>query len=483
MKISKNSRRDFLKTFALGAASMSIPRSEWIGPLLNSETGRFNKPNIIFILADDLGYGDLSCYGATKVKTPQIDRIASEGIRFTDAHSPSSVCSPSRYGLLTGRYGWRTRLQSWVCRPNDPLLIDTKRLTVASLLKKEGYATGCIGKWHLGFGDTRPDWTYGELKPGPLEIGFDYYFGVPTSNNWPPYVYVENHRVFSHPEYDVWVPSHRRDEDIAKTLTAKAVKFIEQSKDQSFFLYFPTCNIHFPLTPHKQFYDSSDCGVRCDFIVELDWSVGEILKTLDRLNLTNNTLLVFSSDNGGIPTDEKYGHKSNGELRGQKAQIYEAGHRVPYVARWPGQIKPRSTSDELICLTDFMALCSAVLGVELPSDAAEDSYNILPALRGEKLSHPIREALVHHSVDGTFAIRQGDWKLILGTGDGGWPPDKSPVKLRSGEPAGQLYNLRLDPSEANNLYLESPEIVYRLSKLLEKYKKQGHSHPSCFNVF
>jgi arylsulfatase A-like enzyme len=357
------------------------------------------------------------------------------------------------------------------------LLIDTERMTVASLLKRKGYAAGCIGKWHLGIGDTPPDWTYGKLKPGPLEIGFDYYFGVPTSNNWPPFVYVENHRVSSHPEYDVWVPNHRRNEDIAKTLTARAVKYIEQNKDQPFFLYFPTCNIHSPITPHKQFHGSSDCGARGDFIAELDWSVGEILKTLDRLNLTNNTLLVFSSDNGGTPTDEKYGHKSNGDWRGQKAQIYEAGHRVPFIASWPGQIKPGSSSEELICLTDFMAMCGSIVGSELPSGAAEDSYNIMPVLRGEELAHPIREALVHHSVDGTFAIRQGDWKLILGTGDGGWPPDKPPVKIKPGEAAGQLYNLSLDPSEKSNLYLKHQEIVDRLTKLLEKYKKQGHSRP------
>ncbi len=424
-------------------------------------------------MADDLGYGDLGCYGATLVKTPNCDRIAEEGIRFTDAHSPSSVCSPTRYGVLTGRYCWRTSLKEWVCRPNDPLLIDTDRMTIASLLKSVGYTTGCIGKWHIGFGEKRPEWNYGELKPGPLEIGFDYYFGVPTSNNWPPYVYVENHKLFSHREYDVMVPNHRKDEEIGKTLAKKAVHFINNNRDKPFFLYFPTCSVHFPVTPHKDFVGTSKAGLYGDYIHQFDYSVGKVLEALDKHNLIDNTLIIVTSDNGAYPCKVAE-HKSNGELRGQKAQIYEGGHRVPFITRWPGRIKAGTVSDEVICLTDFLATFAAIHGKKLPKNAGEDSYNILPALLGEKLDKPIREATVHHSVWGTFAIRRGPWKLIMGqTSGAGWP--KPSGKLKKDKPAGQLYNLKSDPKETTNLYEERPEIVEKLTKLLEKYKRQGYS--------
>ena len=472
----QHSRRQFLKSVGLGTASVGLyAGTHALGRSLSAPP---EDPNVIFILADDLGYGDLGCYGATKVRTPQIDELAQTGIRFTDAHSPSAVCSPSRYGVLTGRYCWRTSLKKWVCRPNDPLLIDTRRTTLASLFKAAGYRTACIGKWHLGFGKQRPEWDYGKLKPGPLEIGFDYYFGVPTSNNWPPFVYVENHGLWGHQEYDVNVPNHRIDEQIAATLTRRAVEFIETSQGKPFFLYFPTCNIHSPIRPNNRFREQSKAGLRGDFVEELDWSVGEILDTLERLDLAEETLVVFTSDNGGQPGPDTFGHNCNGSLRGRKGQIYEGGHRIPFIARWPGKIRPNTPSDELICLTDFFATCASILGANLPSEAGEDSVDILPALMGEQLGQPLREAIVHHSADGTFAIRKGDWKLILGLSHGGWPIDKPAVQLEPGEPAGQLFNLREDPQETQNVYLDYPQVVRGLEKLLQQYVQRGNSRRS-----
>lgn len=486
---------------------------------------RAETPNIIFIMADDLGYGDVGCYGATKVRTPNIDRIAREGMRFTDAHTPSSVCSPTRYGILTGRYCWRTRLKKHVCQVNEPLLIELGRMTVASLLKSAGYRTACVGKWHLGFGEKGPDWN-GELKPGPLEVGFDYFFGVPTTNNWPPFVFIENHRVVGKEADEViklgggtsetydphanpgmpvifmnsavmdeehlaerkkWVKEReiaatRDEEDVALVQTAKAVEFIRKNRSHPFFLYFATTNIHIPLTPNRKFKGSSEIGIRGDFIHELDWAVGEVLKTLDELGLTEKTFIVFTSDNGGHPfnttpqgeeidqTDN--GHRCNGPWRGLKGDIWEAGHRVPFVARWPGKIPAGTTSDELICLTDLMASAASIVERDLPKDAGEDSINILPALLGQKRAKPLREALVHHSANGMFAIRQENWKLIEGVG-AGWQN----LKPASGEPPGQLYDLAKDPVESNNLYKQRPDIVARLEALLEKYKREGRSRP------
>lgn len=479
-------RRGFLKVIGAGTVSLALPGCKSSPQLLTGEAPK-DKPNIIFIMADDLGYGDVSCYGATKVKTPSIDRIAKEGMRFTDAHTPAAVCSPTRYGVLTGRYCWRSQLKKWVCRSNDPLLIEKDRMTVAALLKSAGYTTGCVGKWHLGFGEKKPDWN-GQLKPGPLEVGFDYYFGVPTSNNWPPFVYVENHRVVGRREDEFievddrkeirGIAAKRKDEEIALVQTDKVVKFIERNKDKPFLLYFATCNVHHPYTPNARFKGSSECGVRGDFIYELDWTVGEVLKTLDRLKLSDNTLIIVTSDNGGEQHESvgKTKHRENGALRGQKADIYEGGHRVPFVARWPGRIKAGTTCDEVVCLTDLIATCAAIVGAEVPDNAGEDSYNILPALLDQKRNKPIREATVHHSGGGMFSIRQGQWKLVQGRGSGGFSKPKF-IKSKQGEPKGQLYNLDKDPAETNDVWSQHPEIVERLTKLLEKYKKEGRSRP------
>ncbi len=494
-------RRNFLKTIGMGLASITIP---FCANASRSSAGRSaaKKPNIIFIMADDMGYGDLSCYGATKIKTPNMDALAADGIRFTDAHSPSAVCTPTRYGVLTGRYCWRSRLKRGVLGGYSPLLIDTDRMTVASLLKQHGYATACFGKWHLGLGNNKRTDYDKPLTPGPNALGFDYFFGIPASLDMTPYCYVENDRPVVKPTQtieagkaseDGWwragaiAPGFKHVEVLPK-LTEKAVEYIDahaqKTPDKPFFMYFPLPAPHCPIAPADFVKGKSQAGGYGDFVVEVDWTVGQVAKALDKNNLADNTLIILTSDNGSPARTklkrepytiiEVFGHYPNGKLRGIKADSWDGGHREPFIARWPGRIPKGATSDELICLTDLMATCAAIVGTELPENAGEDSYDILPALLGKKLNKPIREAIVHHSLSGMFSIRQGDWKLILGRGSGGFTKPKT-IKPKPGEPKGQLYNLLQDPAEANNLWAKQKDIVDRLTKLLEKYKTQGHS--------
>lgn len=470
------------------------------------------RPNIVFILADDLGYGDLSCYGAEKVQTPQIDSLARRGVLFTDAHAPAAVCTPSRYAALTGRYCWRTHLKYDCVFGHDPLLIEEGRMTVASMLKSAGYATACIGKWHLGFGRNYPDWN-GELKPGPLEVGFDSYFGVPVTNAQAPYVYVENHRVVGLDPRDPirlgadsktnlmhgGAKARYKAGELALTQTGKAVEFIERSKNRPFFLYFTPNNVHGPYTPNARFRGASACGVYCDYIRELDWAVGEVLSVLDRSGVADNTLVVLTSDNGGLYSRQAYnmGHRVNGDLLGQKTDAWEGGHRVPFLARWPKKIKEGSRSDELICLVDFMATAAAATGIELPRDAGPDSFNVLPALLGDATRKPVRgAAVILASVSGMLAVREGDWLLVMGRGSGGATTDYARhygMRLEElgrkttgwavkgmGEPdpslpPGQLYNLATDRGQAINVYNDHPEIVQRLTDVVIEYRARGRS--------
>jgi arylsulfatase A len=454
------------------------------------------RPNIVVILADDMGWGDPGCYNAqSKTPTPNIDRLAAQGMRFTDAHSPSSVCTPTRYGLLTGRYAWRTRLKSGVLQGYDPLLLEPGRMTIASILKARGYHTGAVGKWHLGFGNQKPVNYAQPLVPGPNAVGFDYFFGIPASLDFTPYVYVENEKATALPTATVADSKHQRDggtgfwrggeaalgfkhDETLEVLTGKAEAFIQkQSQAQPFFLYFPLTAPHTPWLPTGEFRGKSRAGDYGDFVVQTDATVGRVLKALEAAKLDDNTLVIFTSDNGAhwLPHEiTRYKHQANGQWRGQKADIWDGGHRVPFIARWPGKIKAKSVSNELICLTDLMATMASVAGTELPENAAEDSYSILPALLGRKQKQQIREAIVHHSVDGTFAIRQGEWKLALGLGSRGFSEPKA-IDPVPGAAAGQLYNLKADPSETNNLWLQKPEIVARLTALLEKYQRDGRS--------
>ncbi len=488
---NKQTRRQFLQAVGFGAAAIGLNGCH--GDFASNVSKGINKkPNIIFIMTDDQGYGDTTVYNPdSKIPTPNMERLAEQGMVFTDAHSPSAVCTPTRYGVLTGRYCWRTRLKRGVLGGYNTPLIEKGRMTVGSLMKRNGYATACIGKWHLGMdwslkkGSKRQDEeTIDFTRPiisGPDELGFDYSFvtpGCPTDD--PPFCFVENHCTVGIP--DMISPVDPADEGrkllmapgwkhekVDLTFEDKAIKFIEKNRNKPFFLYLPLSAPHIPWLPPDCVKGKSGAGPRGDLIVLADNILGDIMDKLDRLGISDNTLLIFTSDNG--PREGVNGHKSSGDLRGQKGEIWEGGHRVPFIARWPGEIKPSTKSDETICLTDLIATCAALIGEELPSNAGQDSYNILPALLGQKYNKPIRQATVHHSGAGVFAIRQGEWKLIIGTKGAGY---HSGVES---EDIGQLYNLAEDPYEKNDLWDKRPDIVKRLRKLLERYKKQGYSRP------
>jgi arylsulfatase A len=465
-----------------------------------------DRPNIVFIMADDLGYGDPGCYGATKIPTPNIDRLAGEGIRFTDAHSSSAVCTPSRYSVLTGRYCWRTRLKEWVLWGFEPPLIEPQRLTVASMLKQQGYATAAVGKWHLGLnwttldgGDPLPDGTnvdyYARITGGPTELGFDTSFCMTGSLDMAPYCFVQDDHTVGIPsiEKDPYYPQQRsglmspgwQDDQVDVRFTERAVEFIDrharQSPDQPFFLYLTPSAPHRPCLPPGFIEGRSQAGPRGDMVALADWMVGQIDQALERHNLGDRTLFIVTSDNGARLADvdgNDYGHKSCGDLRGQKADIWDGGHREPFVARWPAHIEPGSSSHELICLADLTATCAEMLGIQLPSGAGPDSYSMLPALLGRPHNRPIREAVVHHSGDGMFSIRQGQWKLILGRGSGGF---SAPARIdpAPGEPLGQLYDMQEDTAETTNLWSERQDVVQALTALLDGYRHQGYSRPGA----
>lgn len=483
------------------------------------------RPNIVFILADDLGYGDVGCYGAEGVWTPHIDRVAAEGIRCTDVHSPSSVCTPSRYNLLTGRYCWRTWAKTGCIWWHDPILIDEGQTTLASMLQEQGYTTGLVGKWHLGFG--RPDDPgfdpvlgldpNGEIAPGPCEVGFDSFFGVPAIAQKPHFYIRDRHVVGLSPEDPIhvvadptpeWtVPFDQRprshnpnletvggqdalyDHDqVTVDLTEEAVRYIETHAGdiQPFFLYFAVRNVHAPLIPAPEFRGTSECGAYGDFVHELDWSVGQVLQALDRAGIADDTLVVVTSDNGATQAHQpvafvnNQGLRSNGPFRGQKSEVYEGGHRVPFIARWPGVIPANTSTDQTIALTDMLATFAALTGRPLGDEEGPDSFNVLPALLGTAGSAPLRPGLVHDSMmHQMFAVRAGRWKLIIGRGGGGigagWTGKPSIERFGSDEPPGQLYDLEADPSEQNNLYARCPDEVQLLTALLQGYRHDGRS--------
>jgi arylsulfatase A-like enzyme len=479
------------------------------------------RPNIVYILADDLGYGDLGCYNKdSKIPTPNLDRLAAEGMRFTDAHAPTSVCTPTRYALLTGRYAWRSRLRHDVLGPWGTTLIAADRLTVPALFKQHGYATMCIGKWHLGWSwptkDGQPprsgpdrlsnvDFTR-PIADGPTTRGFDSYFGVDLPN-FPPYCYIENDHTVGIPT-EPNRPEHNRPGpmvpgwnwvEIMPGITRRAVRTIDDAASASprtpFFLYFPLTAPHYPVVPAAEFLGKSGAGEYGDFVAQVDWTVGQVLDALRRNGLADNTLVIFTSDNGPEVTGEvkngvydraqQYRHYSMGPLRGAKRDIWEAGHRVPFLARWPGKIAAGSVRDETIAHVDLMATAAALLGVKLPDNAGEDSFNLLPLLLGTKGDTPIREATVHHSASGRFAIRKGDWVLIEApTGDDNakqGEPEwfKKERGYTAHDQPGELFDMRQDISQRRNLYAEKPEVVRSLKALLEKYKRDGRSTPGA----
>ena len=463
-----------------------------------------NSPNIIYILADDLGYGDVSAMNEEAAwKTLHIDRIASEGMTFTDAHTGSAVCTPTRYGVLTGRYSWRTRMKQGVLWSWDPPLIEQEEFTVGSLLQSQGYKTACVGKWHLGLG-----WQYHEgfsdsvdfskaVSGGPNEVGFDYFFGITASLDIPPYVYIENDRPTMVPvkytqnssEYGWWRNGLTGEdfvhEEVLPVLTRKAVSFIdrhqENNPDKPFFLYFPLPAPHTPILPTEEFQGKSGTNPYGDFVLQVDHTVGQILKALEAHGIENETIVIFTSDNGCSPEANfqelaSFGHNPSYHFRGHKADIFEGGHRVPFVARWPGHIPSASRNHQVICLTDLLATVADITGTNLAPSAGVDSYSLLSALLGQS-DGPLREATVHHSINGSFAIRKGDWKLILCPDSGGWSDPKPNSPGIDALPPFQLYNLQKDAEERLNLADQNPEIVEELSSLLEKYIKEGRSTP------
>ena len=476
------------------------------------------KPNILLIYADDLGFGDVSCYGATRIATPNIDKVAREGLRFTDAHCTSSTCTPSRYAMLTGEYAWRKR-GTGVLPGDAPLIIEPGRTTIATILKGAGYTTGIVGKWHLGLGQGGLDWN-GDIKPGPLELGFDYCFLMPATGDRVPCVYVENHRVIGletgdplkvsfseyigdeptgkdHPELLKLHPSqgHNQtivngisrigymsggkaarwsDEDMADTYVKRATAFIEQHKDAPFFLELATHDIHVPRVPHARFAGKSGLGARGDVILEFDWCVGEMLAVLEKHALAEKTLVIISSDNGPVVDDgyrdgakEKLGdHKPAGPLRGGKYSIFEGGTRVPFLVRWPGRVKP-GVSEALISQVDFPATFAALTGQTFDGKTAPDSQNMLPALLGD--SKTGRAQFVEHS--GGIAIRSGTWKFI---------PQRPGVKRSpftdtelGNDPESQLYDLSTDLGETKNIAGGHAEKVRELSAQLAAERAKG----------
>ncbi len=475
-------------------------------------------PNIVVIMADDLGYGDLACYGTKSLETPHIDRLAAEGLKFTNGYCSASTCTPTRYSFMTGIYAFRNK-GTGVAAPNNPAIIQPGTETIASLLKKANYKTAVVGKWHLGLGGKNgPEWN-GELKPGPLEIGFDQCFLLPTTNDRVPQVYVKDHRVLNlDPSDPLWVGdeapeghptgiTHRdtlrmdwthghnesihngigrigfytgghaarfRDEDLGDKWVEESATFIEENKSQPFFLFFASHDLHVPRMPHERFQGATTLGSRGDAIVELDWCVGEVTKTLERLGLAENTLVVFCSDNGPVLDDgykdgavEQLGsHKPSGPFSGGKYSIQEGGTRTPFITWWPGTIEP-GVSDELVCTIDLAASVAALVDVELPTGACPDSENVLPALLG-KPDAKGRTQLVQqdNGNSGALGFRQGDWKL-----------QRQPLLKKQQKPGGPkfnylLFDLNSDPAEKKNVAGKNPEKLREMIDALDAVIEQ-----------
>ena len=481
------------------------------------------QPNVIFIVADDLGYGDMSCYGAKAISTPHVDSLAANGLRFTDAHSVAATSTPSRYSLFTGQYSWRRR-DTGIATGDAGMIIRPEQRTVADVFKAAGYTTGAIGKWHLGLGDkaSTQDWN-GTITPGPRDIGFDYSYLMAATGDRVPCVWIENHRVANydasapirvsykkpflgeplgkdHPELLTKLkptPKHGhnqaivngisrigymkgggkalwQDENIADTIAAKAVRFIEQHKDSAFFLYVGTNDIHVPRYPHPRFAGKSGMGYRGDAILQFDWTVGEIVKALKQQGIADNTMIVLTSDNGPVVNDgymdqavELLGdHRPWGELRGGKYSIFEAGTRVPFIVSWPEKVKP-GVSDALVSHIDLFASMATLAGRQEVDTAAVDSRNQLPALLGEDKEG--RDYIVE--VAQAFSVSDGEWKYIA-------PSKRTPYYAITRTETGnskeeQLYNLREDLGEKNNLATKHPEIVEAMKELLEQEKAKG----------
>lgn len=488
------------------------------------------RPNIIVIMADDVGFGDLSCYGATTFKTPNLDALASEGLRFTSGYCTASTCTPTRYSFLTGTYAFREK-GTGIAPPSAPAVIAGGTPTIASMLQSVGYKTAVIGKWHLGLGGPEgPDWN-GELKPGPLEIGFDYSFLLPTTNDRVPQVYVENHRVLNlDPADPLWVGnkkpdenhptgiSHRdtlkmdwthghnntihngisrigfytggeaarfRDEDLADKWVEKSVAWIGKNKETPFFLFFASHDNHVPRIPHERFQGITPHGFRTDSVVQLDWCVGELMKTVDQLGLADNTLFVFCSDNGPVMDDgyaddalEKLGeHRAAGPFRGGKYSVYEGGTRTPFITRWKGTITP-GLSDEVVSTMDLYASLASLTGAELPKDAALDTADVLGALLGEKNARGRSELVQQdNGSGGTFGFRSGNWKLLRHDSKKARNLVVEKKLENVDVPQFQLYDLSVDPGESEDVFATQPEVASRMQARLDEIIESGRTRP------
>ncbi|HEX4029493.1 MAG TPA: arylsulfatase [Terracidiphilus sp.] len=482
-------RRSFCAGAGLSAAGILL------NPKLSAHVLKEgSRPNVVYILADDMGWGDLDAYNRhSAVPTPNCNGFAKQGMRFNDMHASSAVCTPSRYSILTGRYSWRSRLKKGVLNGDSPNLIEPGRMTVPLMLKDDGYYTAGVGKWHLGLGDAEPTDFTKPLRPGPISHGFDYYFGIPASLDMPPYVYFENEHVVEQatiadpgsktPRGVFWRAGLRAPDfqfpEVLPTLTDRVVDILHQRAkrpEQPFFLYFAMPSPHTPWVPLPQYHGKSGAGDYGDYVAEVDAMIGRVLDTLRALGMDDNTLVIVTSDNGADwkPEDiAHYPHRANAEWRGEKADIWEAGHRIPFIARWPGHIPANTVCNDTGSLTDLMATLAAILHRPMPQDAGEDSFNLLPALLDP--NHPqIRKTIVDASIDGMLTIREGDWKLELGLGSGGFSSPKRVQPAPDGV-QGQLYNLADDPHEYYNQWAKRPEIVQRLTSLLNQYEQSGRS--------
>ncbi len=484
------------------------------------------KPNIIVILADDLGYGDVQCYNPErgKIPTPNIDALAKQGMRFTDAHTSSGVCSPTRYTLLTGRYHWRTRLQNGIVGVWGEPLIAPDRLTIASLLKQQGYRTAAIGKWHLGWDwafaagekplldrgpmQTEPSeeqlalWQKHFAKPiagGPTTRGFDTYFGTDVPN-WPPYCFIENDRTVGIPSEFLPLSDFKNNraskpgpalkdwklEGILPTLAERAVKYIETSAQQPepFFLYMPLTAPHTPIAVNKEWQGKSGLIPYADLVMETDAVVGRVLDALEKSGAAKNTLVIFTSDNGcapyiGAKELEAKGHYPSGPLRGYKADAWEGGHRVPFIVRWPGVVKENSRCDQLMMQADLMATFAELHGTKLPENAGEDSFSLLPLLKGS--TEPIRQHAISHASSGLPSLRDGQWKIIFGPGAGGFKSADNSAEKPQAPPTAriQLYDLSNDLGETQNVADKHPELVAKLTAAMETLVSNGRSTPGA----
>ena len=525
-------RRNFLKVISASGISMGLSGfwgcTEKFGSNQSQHSSAIKKPNIVFVLADDLGYGDVACYNPdSKVPTPNLDKLASEGMKFTDAHSPSTVCTPTRYSILTGRMAFRTGMKWVFSGVRGPCLIDKDRLTLPQMLRKKGYVTACFGKWHVGMtffdkdgnrirdggikGVQQIDYSR-PIPDGPIHRGFDKFYGTvscPTTD-WlyayvdgdhipvPPTKILDKSKLPKHPYANDcrrgMVADNFNHEDVDMVFLDKSKEFLSQhvkaNPEKPFFLYHSMQAVHLPSFAADEFKNKTSSGPHGDFIFQMDYVVGELMKTLEHLGVAENTLVMFASDNGPeVPTvlNMRRTHKHDGARpwRGVKRDQWEGGHRTPFIVRWPGKVKPAATSDQLTSLTDVMATCAEIVGANLPNNAAEDSYSMLNVLLGKQGDRPVRRYMLQQTPTLAMSIRDGNWKYLDHKGSGGnnynrdgdWSMKPYALKDTDPDAPGQLYNLQTDPGETNNLYSKHPEIVKRLKRQLDIFKNSGRSAP------